>query len=151
MYNYYIVYLFYITNDWESTAEEIVFSANDRCEQENLIEQLKNGVHSFKAPLDTLESNWAYKVMSSLAWNLKAWWALMLPENPGRWLEKHKCEKQTILKMEFKKFVNNFIRIPCQIVRTSRRIIYRLLSYNPWQHVFFRFVNVLRRLPVPLQ
>ncbi len=140
-----IVYLFYITNDWKSTAEEIVFSANDRCEQENLIEQLKNGVHSFKAPLDTLESNWAYMVMSSLAWTLKSWWALMLPEKPGRWLEKHKSEKQTVLKMEFKKFVNNFIRIPCQIVRTSRRIIYRLLSWNPWQHVLFRLVAVLRR------
>ena len=139
-----IDHFFYITNDWESPAEEIVFSANDRCEQENLIEQLKNGVHSLKAPLDNLESNGAYMVMASLAWTLKSWWALMLPEKPGRWCEKHKTEKQTVLKMEFKTFVNNFIRIPCQIVRTSRRIIYRILSWNPWQPVFFRLVDVLR-------
>ena len=31
---------FYITNDQDSTKEEIVFSCNDRCHQENVIEQL---------------------------------------------------------------------------------------------------------------
>ena len=39
-----------------------------------------------------LESNWAYMVMTALAWNLKAWWALLLPEEPGRWQEKHRTE-----------------------------------------------------------
>jgi len=34
-------YFFYITNDHTRTAEEIVFAANDRCDQENLIAQLK--------------------------------------------------------------------------------------------------------------
>ena len=77
---------FYITNDWESAAEEIVFEANDRCNQENLIEQLKSGVHALTAPVDNLESNWAYMVMASLAWSLKAWAALLLPEQ-GRWKE----------------------------------------------------------------
>ena len=37
-------YFFYITNDWETPADEIVFLANDRCNQENLIAQLKGGV-----------------------------------------------------------------------------------------------------------
>ena len=37
-------YFFYVTNDWERTAEQVVREANDRCNQENLIEQLKNGV-----------------------------------------------------------------------------------------------------------
>ena len=36
-------YFFYITNDRKMTADEVVFSANDRCDQENLIAQLKNG------------------------------------------------------------------------------------------------------------
>ena len=70
----------------EGAAAEIVFSCNDRCNQENLIEQLSNGVHAFRAPVDNLLSNWAYMVMTSLAWNLKAWWALWLPEK-GRWAE----------------------------------------------------------------
>ncbi len=54
------------------TAEEIVFSANDRCDQENLIAQLKSGVRALTTPVDDLVSNWAYMVMGSLAWSLKA-------------------------------------------------------------------------------
>ena len=66
-------YLFYITNDRKMTSEEVVFSANDRCDQENLIAQLKSGVRALTAPVDDLVSNWAYMVMASLAWSLKAW------------------------------------------------------------------------------
>ena len=47
-------YFFYITNDREMTAEEVVFSANDRCDQENLIAQLKSGVRALTAPVDDL-------------------------------------------------------------------------------------------------
>jgi len=57
-----------------------VFWANDRCNQENLIEQLKNGVRAMQMPVDNLLSNWAYMVMASLAWTLMAWFALSLPE-----------------------------------------------------------------------
>ena len=46
---------------------------------------------------------------------------------------------------EFKTFVNAFIRVPCQIVRKGRRIVYRLLAWNPWQHVFLRAVDALRQ------
>ena len=59
---------------------EIVFAANDRCNQENLHAQLKHGVCALQAPVDNLVSNWAYMVMTALAWNLKAWLALRLPE-----------------------------------------------------------------------
>jgi Transposase DDE domain group 1 len=137
-------YFFYITNDRASTVAEIVFSANDRCNQENLHAQLKHGVCALQAPVDSLVSNWAYMVMTALAWNLKAWLALQLPEQPGRWAERHREEKRTVLTMEFKTFVNAFVRMPCQIIRTSRRLVYRLLSWNPWQPVFFRMLDVLR-------
>jgi hypothetical protein len=137
-------YFFYITNDRRSTAAEIVFSANDRCNQENLHAQLKGGVRALTAPLDSLESNWAWMVMTALAWNLKAWWALLLPETPGRWAERHREEKRCVLRMEFRTFVNAFMLVPCQIVRTSRRVIYRLLTWNPWQATFFRLFDVLR-------
>jgi hypothetical protein len=79
-----IVYFFFITNDWVGEADEIVFSANDRCDQENVLAQLHGGVRALRAPVDNLQSNWAYMVMTALAWNLKAWWALALPERPGR-------------------------------------------------------------------
>jgi hypothetical protein len=137
-------YFFYITNDRARAAAEIVFSANDRCNQENLHAQLKHGVCALQAPVDSLVSNWAYMVMTALAWNLKAWLALQLPEQPGRWAEQHRQQKQAILTMEFKTFVNAFVRLPCQIIRTSRRLVYRLLSWNPWQPVFFRLLDVLR-------
>jgi hypothetical protein len=139
-------YFFYITNDRNSTAEEIVFSANRRCDQENIHAQLKGGVRCLHAPLDNLTSNWAYMTVSMLAWNLKAWCALLLPEAPGRWQEKHKEEKQKVVRMEFKSFVNGFIRLPCQIVRAAGKLVYRLLSWNPWQHVFLRMVERCGRI-----
>ena len=137
-----IRYFFYITNDGESSPSEIVFESNGRCDQENLIEQLKNGVRALRMPVDNLVSNWAYMVVASLAWTLKAWWALLLPET-GRWSEKYKAEKKVVLRMEFKKFVNAFVRIPAQIIRAGRRLVYRLLSWNPYQHIFLRAVDAL--------
>ena len=139
-----IVYFFYLTNDWVSEAHEVVFSANGRCHQENVLAQLLNAVRALTAPVDNLVSNWAYMVMTGLAWNLKAWWALTLPETPGRWQEKHRAEKQWVLGIEFKTFVNAFVRLPCQIVRTGRRLVYRLLAWNPHQPILFRLLSVLR-------
>jgi hypothetical protein len=139
-----IRYFFYITNDENSPPSEIVFSCNDRCDQENLIEQLKNGPRAMRAAVDNLWSNGAYMVMTALAWNLKAWWALWLPESPGRWQEKHREEKKTLLTMDFRTFQNAMIWIPCQILHTGRQLVYRLLNWNPWQRVFFRMVYALR-------
>ena len=131
-------YFYYLTNDWTSSPTQIVFEANQRCNQENLNAQLKGGVRALTAPVDNLESNWAYMVMTALAWNLKAWFALWPTEGPGRHIERHHQEKETILGMEFKTFINAFVRLPCQIVRTGGRLVYRILSWNPWQRVFFR-------------
>lgn len=140
-------YFFYITNDLTTPAPEVVFLANDRCDQENLIAQLKGGVKALAMPVNDLVSNWAYMVMASLAWSLKAWSALVLPEQ-GRWAEKYRAEKRSLLRMEFGTFCVAMIQVPCQIVRTAGRIVYRLLSWNPWQGVFLRLVQRLhgRRL-----
>ena len=71
-----IRYLFYITNEASSVpSEDIVFGCNDRCDQENLIAQLSGGVRSLCAPVDNLHINWAYMLMTSVSWNLKAWTA----------------------------------------------------------------------------
>ena len=137
-------YFFYLTNDWETPAEQLVLKANGRCNQENsVIEQHKNDVRSLRAPLDTLQSNWTYMVIASLAASLKIWSALLLPET-GRWKQKHQREKQAVLTMDFSTFRNAFVQLPCQIVKTGRRLVYRLLSWNPWQHVFFRLVEHLQ-------
>jgi hypothetical protein len=139
-------YFFYITNERDLPVEDIVFEANDRCDQENLIEPMKNGVHALRNPLDNLHSNWAYMVMSSLAWTLKAWFGLLLPAPSGRWHDRYEAQRQAVLKMEFKRFANSLIHLPCQIIRTGRRILYRLLSWNPWVGVLLRLSEAMRLL-----
>jgi hypothetical protein len=140
-------YYFYITNDRTTPASEVVFLANDRCDQENLIAQLKGGVKALSMPVGDTVSNGAYMVMASLAWSLKAWAALLLPEQ-GRWAAKYREEKRSLLRMEFSTFCVAMIQVPCQVVRGARRIMFRLLSWNPWQGVFLRLVERLhgRRL-----
>jgi hypothetical protein len=139
-----IRYFFYLTNDQDTAAADVVFLANDRCNQENLIDQLKHGVGATRMPVDTLLSNWAYLVMTALAWTLKAWFALRLPET-GRWAARYAAEKAAVLRMEFKAFLHAFMLIPVQVVRTSRRLIFRLLAWNPWQAVFLRGFDQLHQ------
>jgi hypothetical protein len=137
-----IRYLFYITNDRQRSATNIVFGCNDRCNQENLIAQLA-ALRALHAPVDNLTSNWAYMAMTSLAWTLKAWAALQVPVE-GRWSEKHTAERNALLRMEFKTFVNAMIQIPCQVIRKARQRIVRVLSWNEHLPAFFRLANVLR-------
>ncbi len=137
-------YFFYITNDWESTPQAIVLSANDRCQQENLISQLA-AVRALHAPLDNLRSNEAYMLMTALAWNLKAWLALSLDVKPGRLQAEQQAQKSKLLGLEFRTFVNYLLRIPAQVVKTGRQIFVRLLAYNSWFPVFFRLSEKFAR------
>jgi hypothetical protein len=139
-----VQWFFYISNAWGKSEAWIVADANGRCNQENLIAQLKGGVKAMALPVDNLVSNWAYMVMASLAWTLKVWSALWLSQG-GRWSEQHAAERQRLLRMEFSTFVQAMIQIPCQIVRTGRRVVYRLLSWNPWARVLLRLLSQLRR------
>ncbi len=138
-----IRYRFSLTNDRQTTPRELVFKGNARCDQENLIAQLKGGVHALRAAVDNLTSHWASMVMTALAWSLKAWFALSVPEHP-RHKAAHREQKRQLLRMEFKRFINTMILMPCQLVRSGRRLIFRLLSWNEWQGVFLRVVHALR-------
>ena len=137
-------YLFYLTNNRVWSAPEVVFEANGRCNQENLLAQLHGGVRALSAPVNTLESNGAWMVMTALAWNLKAWWALTLPESPGRWPARHREEKHRVLRMEFKSFVSTFVTVPCVVVQTGRKLALRVPGWNPYLMTFFRLVSRLR-------
>ncbi len=132
-------YLFYITNivAEEKSAAQVVFSANRRCGQENVNEQLKNGVQAMRMPSDTLESNWAYLVIAAQAWNLKAWLGLLQP---------HQGFGRQLLTMEFRRFLRQVVQLPCQIVRQGRRLIYRLLGVNQWTEAFLQGVLWLKRM-----
>lgn len=131
-----IRYFFYITNR-KDKAEKIVGLANGRCDQENVIEQLKNGVNAMRMPVDNLMSNWAYMVMAALAWNLKSWYGLLTPDR-ARGLE--------LTRMEFRRFLQAILLIPCQVVRTARRVIFRVLGFNSWLKDFFATWERLQRL-----
>ena len=130
-------YFFYITNQWAWSCAQVVYFADDRCNQENLVEQLKNGVRALHAPVNTLESNWAYMVIAALAWNMKAWLALLQPRSEQR---------QQLLTMEFRKFLDEVVLLPCQIIRTGRCLLYRLLQWNPWVDMLCRVSELLRKL-----
>jgi hypothetical protein len=133
-----IRYFFYVTN----IAKEILGAAgvvrdnNARCHQENLIEQLKNGVQATRMPIREFDGNWAYLVIGALAWNLKAWCGLLLPEPLGA---------RAILTMEFRRFLNEIILLPCQVVRTGRRMILRLLAINKWIPLLLEGVPLMQR------
>jgi hypothetical protein len=137
-----IRYFFFITNDWEMSCSEVVQEARQRCNQENLIAQLKGGVRALHAPVNSLHANWAYMVMAALAWSLKAWIALLVPVSP-RWAAQHLQQRRRLLTMDFRTFVAAIIHIPCQIIRAARRIRYRVLAWNEWQLAFFRLLDAV--------
>ena len=118
-------YFFYITNRrvQEASAADIVRDSNRRCAQEKIIEQLKNGVSAMRMPSDGLASNWAWMSIAAQAWNLKAWMGLLLPAELGA---------RKLLRMHFRRFLLEVVQVPCQIVEQGRRLIFRLLSPNPW-------------------
>jgi len=135
-----IRYFFYITNDEQMSAAEVVLFANDRCDQENVIAQMKSGVHALKMPSDDLLSNWAYMVIATLAWNLKAWYGMIIPTDSTR---------QAVVRMEFKRFLLHFLQIPCQIVKGGRRIVFCLLAYNHYLPDFFATFERIKTLSFP--
>lgn len=132
-----IRYFFYITTRRDLTKAEVVELANGRCNQENVIEQLRNGVNAMRVPVHDLVSNWAYMVIAALAWNLKAWFGLLMP-NRNRGIQ--------VLKMEYRRFLHTLILLPTQIIRSGRKIIYRLLGYNDWLKDFFATWERIKRL-----
>ena len=111
--------------------------ANGRCDQENVIEHLKNGVNAMRMPVRDLNSNWAYMVMASLAWNLKSWFGQLMPS---------RAQGRETIRMEFKRFLNMMILIPCQIIRTGRKIIYKILSYNRWLKDLFATQELIKQI-----
>ncbi|MDA8019793.1 MAG: hypothetical protein MPN21_20320 [Thermoanaerobaculia bacterium] len=96
-----------------------------------------DGVQATRMPVAEFEANWAYIVVGALAWNLKSWTALMLPDRFGAcWL----------LNMEFRTFPDEVMLVPTQILRSGRRLIYRVLSINRWTPLLLDGTRYLRRM-----
>lgn len=133
-----IRHFFYVTNipRGRMSSAAVVRENNARCNQENLIEQLKNGVLATRMPVAEFDANWAYMVIASLAWNIKAWAGLLLPSQLGA---------RSILRMEFRRFLNELILLPAQILRSGRRLIFRLLAINRWVPLLLDAIQALKR------
>ena len=130
-------YFFFITNDESFSSEEVVWQSNERCDQENLIAQLKSGVGALRMPVHDLVSNWAYMVIASLAWTLKAWFGMTLPRQ---------VDRDDIVAMEFKRFVHAVMLVPCQVLKKARRLVLRLLAYTSRVRLLFRSMEATKRL-----
>lgn len=120
-------YFFYLSNLPKSThsSEMIVAESNLRCDQENLIAQLKGQVGAMRMPTKSFLANWAYLVIACLAWNLKVWLAIVLPKRLRR----------NLARCDFHTFLRDVILLPAQILRSGRRTIFRLLGFReavPW-------------------
>lgn len=133
-------YFFYITNDDKKSVEQLIQFYRNRADHENDIEQLKNGVSALNNPSDSLISNWAYMAIASLSWDLKAWYGLLLP---------YRALGRSIVRMEFKKFIHTFIQIPCLIIKSGRKITYRLVGYNDQLKHIFKMFHRMRDFAFP--
>lgn len=132
-------YFFYVTNveGTRLSTAAVVRENNARCQQENVIEQLKNGVQATRLPVREFYANWTYLVIAALAWNIKAWAGLLLPEPMGA---------RTLIRMEFRRFLNEIVQLPAQILRTGRRLVFRLLEINRWTVMLLEGTQRLKRL-----
>ena len=115
-------YFFYITTRCDIGAAEVVRLSNARCDQENVIAQLKSGVGALRLPVHDLVSNWAYMVMAALAWNLKSWFAMMMH---------FKADRRRFIAMEFRTFIREMIFVPRQVIRHARRTTLRIIGWQP--------------------
>lgn len=107
-------YRYVLTNLPKSVAtEEAVRQTYQRCDQENVIEQLQNGVAAMRMPTGGLLANYAFLVCARLAHNLKAWLAMLaLPEETMRW--------------EWKRFRKAFVYVAARVIKSSRQRIVRI-------------------------
>ncbi|WP_024333282.1 IS1380 family transposase [Desulfotignum balticum] len=133
-------YFFYITNDDKKSVEQLIQFYRNRADHENDIEQLKNGVSALNNPSDSLISNWVYMAIASQSWDLKAWYGLLLP---------YRALGRSIVRMEFKKFIHTFIQIPCLIIKSGRKITYRLVGYNDQVKHIFNLLDRMRHFAFP--
>ncbi len=131
-----IRYFFYITARTDLTAAEVVACAGDRCDQENIIGQLKSGIQALRVPLYDLISNWAYMVIAALAWNIKSWFAMMMHR---------KHHRRDYIRMEFRRFLHHIILIPAMVIRHARSITIRLIGYQPSLDRLFSTWNTIER------
>jgi hypothetical protein len=125
-------YRFVISNmSKRHSAEDVVKLTYQRCDQENIIEQLQNGVAAMAMPTGGFLANGAYLICARVAHNLKSWLAqIALPKESVRW--------------EWKRFRQSFVIIAARVVRHAGGVMVRIARSH-------RFADAICRGIVRLQ
>lgn len=119
-------YSFIITDVPESIAstEDAVDLTYERCDHENVIEQMGSGISCWRMPVREFDGNRAWLEIARLAWNLAKWIALLaLPDEVVRW--------------EWKRFRHAFVYLAAEVVKRSRQTWVRF-------HGAHRFLDLVR-------
>lgn len=116
-------YRFCLTNLDDCSADDVVDLTYERCDQENVIEQLKNGVSGLGMPTASAIANAAFLRCARLAANLKSWLALLvLPAETIRW--------------QWKRFRLAFVYVAVEVIRHARQVILRILGSSRFHDRF---------------
>jgi hypothetical protein len=106
-------YRFALTNLEAMSASEVLDLTYQRCDQENVIEQLQSGVAAMRMPTGDLLANGAFLRCARLAHNLKSWICqLALREETVRW--------------KWKRFRQAFVYVAATVIRHARQTWVRI-------------------------
>jgi hypothetical protein len=109
-----------ITNDHRRTPRRLMEWSLKRCGVENLIKEHKNDFGFEKMPSQKYQANWAWLLISQLAWNLLAWFKrLCLPEE---------CQRMTLGTLR-----HRLLKVAAKIVHQSRQLFLVLSKENLYQ------------------
>lgn len=115
----------YIENNFPESVStnEVVDQTYERCDQENLIEQMGSGLAAWRMPVAEFAGNCAWLEIARLAWNLAKWIAqLALPDEVVRW--------------EWKRFRQAWVYLAAQVTKRGRQVWIRFSQSH-------RFTNSL--------
>lgn len=102
-------YRFILTDLSEPNLSKLVHYAHGRSNQENLIEQAKNGLSAFRMPTGQLLANEVWMTVAMLAHNFKSYLCLLaLGEDKLGW--------------EWKRFRFNFLYIVARVTKAARQL-----------------------------
>lgn len=103
-------YRYVVTNlptSW--SPQDVVDQTYERCDQENLIEQMGSGLAAWRMPVAEFAGNCAWLEIARLAWNLAKWIAqLAMPAEVVRW--------------EWKRFRHAYVYLAAQVVKQGRQL-----------------------------
>lgn len=114
-----------ITNDHRRSPKKLMKWALRRCAMENLIKEHKNDFGCEKLPTQKFHANWAWLLISQLAWNLVAWFKkLCLPTE---------CHRLTLGTLRHRLF-----NVAAKIVHQARQR-FLVLSQDDWFQDWWAF------------